>query len=174
MGSFNQKVVEYFGATPISVGSILYWDGNDWIALSPGNDGETLETQGSGSPPIWVPKEIKIGIAASDEITDLEVGVDKAVFRVPTAMTLTDVRASVTTAPVGSTIIIDVNKNGSTIFSTKLSIDAGEKTSETASVPAVISVSSFSDDDEITVDIDQIGSTTAGTGLKIWVIGKES
>ena len=171
MTVYKHKVVESFGSTPVAVGSVLYWDGTDWIALAPGTSGETLETQGSGSAPVWVPKDIKIGIAASDETTDLEVGTDKAAFRVPTTMTLTEVRASVTTAPTGSTIIVDINKNGATVLSTKLSIDAGEKTSETAAVPAVISVSALSDDDEITIDIDQIGSTIAGTGLKIWVIG---
>ena len=89
-------------------------------------------------------------------------------------MTLTAVRASVTTAPVGSTIIVDINENGTSILSTKLSIDASEKTSTTAATAAVISDSSIADDAEITIDIDQVGSTTAGAGLKVWLIGTRS
>jgi uncharacterized protein YuzE len=89
----------------------------------------------------------------------------------PYAMTLTSVRANVNTAPVGSTILVDVNKNGSTIFSTRVSIDASEKTSVTAATPFVLSTTSLADDDEITVDIDQVGSSTPGKGLKIWLIG---
>ena len=89
----------------------------------------------------------------------------------PYAMTLTGIRASVTTAPESTPIIVDVNESGSTILSTKLSIDASEKTSETAATAAVISDSALADDAEITVDIDQVGSTTAGAGLKIWLIG---
>lgn len=114
---------------------------------------------------------VEIGIAASDETTDLETGTAKAAFRLPHAMTLTAVRASVTTAPTGANLVVDINEAGTTVLSTTLSIDAGEKTSATAATPAVISDSALADDAEITIDIDQIGSTVAGTGLKIWLIG---
>ena len=113
-----------------------------------------------------------ISIAVSDETTDLTTGTAKATFRMPFAMTLTDVRASVTTAPTGSTLIADINESGSTIMTTnKLSIDATEKTSTTAATAPGITDSALADDAEITVDIDQIGSTGAGAGLKIYLIG---
>ena len=89
----------------------------------------------------------------------------------PYAFTVQEVRASVTTAPVGSTIIVDINEGGTTILSTKLSIDASEKTSTTAATPPVISDSALADDAEITIDIDQVGSGTAGAGLKVALIG---
>lgn len=109
-------------------------------------------------------------VAVSDETTDLTTGTAKITFRAPHAMELTEVRASVTTAPTGANLNIDVNDSGTTIFSTILSIDAGEKTSTTAATAAVISDSSIADDAEITIDIDQIGSTVAGAGLKITFI----
>lgn len=112
-----------------------------------------------------------IGLAVSDEATALTTGTAKLTFRVPYALTLTGVRASVVTAPTGSTIIVDINEGGSSILSTKLSIDADEKTSTTAATAAVISDTALADDSEITVDIDQVGSTVAGAGLKIWLIG---
>jgi hypothetical protein len=77
----------------------------------------------------------------------------------------------VNTAPTGSTIIVDINEGGSTILSTKLTIDVSEKTSTTAATPAVISDTALADDAEMTVDIDQIGSSVAGKGLKVWLIG---
>ena len=117
---------------------------------------------------------VEIGLACSDETTDLTTGAGKVTFRLPHAMTLTAVRASVTTAPTGSTLVVDINENGTSILSTKLSIDAGEKTSTTAAVPAVISDSSLADDAEITIDIDQIGATVAGAGLKVWLIGRRA
>jgi hypothetical protein len=113
----------------------------------------------------------EIGLAVSNEASDLVAGTAKLTFRMPYAMTLTAVRASVTTAPTDATVIVDINENGTTILSTKLSIDATEKTSVTASSAAVISDTALADDAEITVDIDQIGSTVPGTGLKIWLIG---
>lgn len=110
-------------------------------------------------------------LACSDETTDLTTGTAKVTFRCPFAFTITGVSASVSTAPVGSTIICDINEGGTTILSTKLSIDASEKTSTTAASAAVISDASIAADAEITVDIDQIGSSTAGTGLKVKLDG---
>lgn len=112
-----------------------------------------------------------LGYALSDETTAITAGTDKLTVRMPFGMTLTAVRASVTTAPTGSTLIIDINENGSTILSTKLSIDASEKTSTTAASAAVISDASLADDAEITFDFTQVGSTIAGTGVKVYLIG---
>lgn len=114
---------------------------------------------------------VEIGVALSDEATPISTGTGKVSFRMPHGMTLTAVRLSAVTAPTGSTIIVDINENGSTILSTKLSIDAGEKTSTTAATAAVISDSSLADDMEITFDFDQVGSSTPGAGLKVWLIG---
>jgi len=111
-----------------------------------------------------------IAFAVSDETTALTTGL-KLTFRMPYAMTLTGVRASLTTASVGSTVIADINVNGTSILSTKLSIDANEKTSVTAATAPVISNTALISDDEITIDIDQIGSSTAGAGLKIYLLG---
>jgi hypothetical protein len=119
-----------------------------------------------------VPAEI--GLACSDETTALTTGPAKVTFRMPYAMTVTAVRASVTTAPTGSTLVVDINEGGTSILSTKLSIDATEKTSTTAATPAVISDTALADDAEITIDIDQIGSTVAGAGLKVWIIGRRA
>jgi len=112
-------------------------------------------------------------IAASDETTDLTTGTGKATFRMPYAFTLTGVRASVSTAPAGSVITVDINEAGTSILSTKITIDAGEKTSTTAATAPVISDSALADDAEITIDIDTIGSSTAGTGLKVTLIGNQ-
>jgi hypothetical protein len=110
-------------------------------------------------------------IACSDEATNLTTGTAKVTFRMPYAMTLSSVRASVNTAPTGSTLIVDINEGGSTILSTKLSIDASELTSTTAATAAVISDTALADDAEVTIDIDQIGSTVAGKGLKVVLKG---
>jgi len=115
--------------------------------------------------------DCEIGIAASDEATALTTGTAKVTFRMPYAMTLTDVRANVNTAPTGAAITVDINETAASILSTKITIDATEKTSVTAATPPVISDSSLADDAEITIDIDVVGSTIAGAGLKIWLIG---
>ena len=114
---------------------------------------------------------IEIQLAASDETTALTTGTAKVTFRMPHAMTLTAVRASLTTAQTsGSIFTVDINENGTSILSTKLTIDNTEKTSVTATTPPVVSDTALADDAEITIDIDQIGDGTA-KGLKITLIG---
>jgi hypothetical protein len=113
---------------------------------------------------------IEIGIACSDETTSLTTGT-KVTFRMPVAMTLTAVRLNVNTAPTGSALVVNIKEGGTTIFSTKPQIDVSAKTSVGSGTPAVISDSSLASDAEITIDIDQIGSTIAGKGLKVWLIG---
>ena len=116
-------------------------------------------------------ERFEMTVAISDETTDLTTGTAKLTFRMPRAVTLTAVRASVTTAPTGANLVIGINEGGSTILSTDLSIDAGEKTSTTATTPVVISDTSIADDAEITIDIDQIGSSVAGAGAKVTFLG---
>jgi len=111
----------------------------------------------------------QIGVAVSDETTAITTGAGKLTFRMPYAMTLTSVRASLKTASSSGIPAINVKEGGVSIFSTTLTIDATEKTSQTAAVPAVISDPNLADDAEITVDIDTAG--TGAVGLKLWLIG---
>lgn len=140
-------------------GQVAIWDANGDIV---GSNQSTIK-----------PTESFI-IAVSDETTNLTTGTAKTAFRMPYAFTVTDVRASVTTAPTGSTLNVDINEGGVSILSTVITIDAGEKTSTTAVTSPVISDSSIADDAEITIDIDQIGSTVAGAGLKVTIIGNQT
>lgn len=115
---------------------------------------------------------VLIQIAVSDEATALTAGTSKVTFRAPYAFTLTGVRASVSTAPTGATLLtVDVNESGVSVLSTKLTFDASEKTTVTAATPAVISDSAIADDAEISIDIDSVGSTVPGAGLKVTLIG---
>jgi hypothetical protein len=114
-------------------------------------------------------------IACSDETTNLTTGTAKVTFRAPFAFTILGLRANVNTAPTGTTIIVDINEAGSTIMATnKLSIDASEKTSVTAATAAGITDSAIADDAEMTIDIDQIGSTAAGVGLKVTILYRKN
>ena len=114
---------------------------------------------------------VEIQLAASDETTALTTGTSKMTFRMPHGMTLTSVRASLTTAQAsGSIFTVDINQSGSSVLGTKLTIDNTEKTSTTAATAATIVTSALIDDSEITIDIDQIGDGTA-KGLKLTLIG---
>lgn len=112
-------------------------------------------------------------VAVSDETTALTAGTGKLTFRMPYALTLTGVKGSLTTAQAtGALFTVDINEAGTSVLSTKLSIDNTEKTSATAATAAIISDSSLAADAEITIDIDALGDGTA-KGLKIALIGHQ-
>lgn len=117
-------------------------------------------------------RERELYIPVGDETTTITTGANKARFRMPYAMKLTKVKASLSTASSSGIPIIDINDNGTTIMAvTKLSIDATEKTSETAATAAVLSDTALAADSEITIDVDVAG--TGAAGLKVWLIGEK-
>lgn len=151
--------------------NIAYYSGTGWLFIVPregdiarardenlfytynGSSWEELAVSGT--------QAITLQVACSDLTTALATGTTKAYLRAPRAFTLVSVRSSLATVSSSGLVTVDINVNGSTILSTKLSIDASEKTSVTAATPAVISGTAIADDDEIAIDID-----AAGTGAK--------
>jgi len=134
--------------------------------------GAFSSTAGGGDSPYK--RTTSFVIACSDETSDLTTG-EKVVFRMPYSYTVTGVRASLTTAATGGTLLtVDINEGGTSILSTKLTIDASETTSEDAATPAVIDDSALADDAEMSIDIDAIGSTNTGKGLKVYIIGNKT
>lgn len=84
-------------------------------------------------------------------------------------LTIQKVFVSVNTAPTGAAIVVDVNLNGTTIFTTQANrpqIADGTNTGESSSMD----VASFADGDYLQADVDQIGSTVAGADLTVQVI----
>ena len=85
------------------------------------------------------------------------------------AYTFQHVFLSAGQAPTDASIIVDVNKNGSSIFNTKPSIGAGAVTGSSAD----FSVTTWNPGDLLTVDIDQIGSGTAGSNMVAHIVIKQ-
>lgn len=110
-------------------------------------------------------------IALTDPVSLVTTGAGKQYWRAPYAFTLKDVRASVSTASTsGGPLTVNIKKNGTTIFSTKLTIDDNEKTSVTAATPYVFSTTAVADDDELTFDIDTAGSGGVGLMVKLYYV----
>lgn len=127
-------------------------------------DGFTVVDGGGGDADVSANDSFIISV--TDETSVIATGTSERTFRMPYAMTLTEVRASLNSATTTGTVTVDINEGGTTILSTKLTIDATEKTSTTAATAAVISDAALADDAEITIDIDDAGDGTA-TGLKV-------
>lgn len=162
----NKKVSQLTADTALADADLLYFSEDNGAGLYTSKKITWANAKKN------IPAELIV--AVSDETTALTTGTAKVTFRMPYAMTLTSVRASLSTAQTsGSIFTVDINESGSTILSTKLTIDNTEKTSTTAATAAVISDTALADDAEITIDIDQVGDGTA-KGLKVILIGKRA
>lgn len=81
--------------------------------------------------------------------------------------TVSGVRASVGVAPAGASIIIDVNKNGTSLFTTQANRPTIVAASNTSGNVTNMDVTTVAPGDYLTIDIDQIGSATAGSDLTV-------
>jgi len=99
----------------------------------------------------------------------LSVGARNARFYVEGSRTISNVVVSVGTAPTGASIIFDVNKNGTTIFSTQ-----GNRPTITATNfydgSSTPNVTSLSAGDYLTVDVDQVGSSAIGADAVVRIV----
>ena len=127
----------------------------------------------AGGTPSPYTRTTSFVIACSDETTALTTGT-KVTFRLPFAFTVTEVRASLTTAGTGANLVtLDFEANTTSILSTKITINATETTSTTATTQPVLTSTplALSDDVSITCDVDQIDSGGVSAGLKMYLIG---
>ena len=109
--------------------------------------------------------------AISDNTTALTTGT-KFTWYTPYAITLTDIQASVLTAPTGSIIIIDVHEAGTTIMTTdKLDIEATEFHTNDATDQPALTDTALAAGAKIEFIIDQVGSTIAGAGAIVYLLG---
>jgi hypothetical protein len=98
----------------------------------------------------------------------LSVGTGVSRFYFTGNATISNITASVGTSPATQSAIFDVNKNGTTIFTTqgnRPTITAGSNFDLTATPD----VTSFVSGDYITVDVDQVGTGTAGADAVITI-----
>lgn len=115
---------------------------------------------GGGIVPVLSQVEI-ISVQCSDMVSNISIQVGAGYFRVKKAFIISAISASLFVVSSSGVVTLDINKNGSTILSTKLTLDANEKISETAAIPYVLTDTGAAFNDEFTIDID-----TAGTGAR--------
>ena len=84
--------------------------------------------------------------------------------------TIVGTRLMVGTAPTGAALVIDVNKNGTSIYTTQANRPTITASSNSGGPGATPDVTSLAAGDYLTVDIDQVGSTVAGSDLTVVVI----
>lgn len=115
-----------------------------------------------------------MGVAISSKDIDLEADTDVGYFPILENMTFVTAFINVTIAPVGSNAIWDINVNGTTVLSTKITIEAGEYTSLEATSQPVFSTSTATQGQRASVDCDQIGATTPGQNAILVLIYRKN
>lgn len=109
-------------------------------------------------------------IACGDETTAITTGVKVTFVSPPYAMTLNQVTAHLTTVQTsGSIFTAELKLAGTTVFSTKPTIDNTESDTSTAATPSVLSTTAIPASSILTAEVNQIGDGTA-KGLKINLI----
>lgn len=78
-------------------------------------------------------------------------------------------KAAVGTAPTGSAITLDINRNGTTIYGTTSVTAPTISTGATVGANATAVPTTMAVGDYLTVDIDQVGSSTPGADLTVMV-----
>lgn len=99
----------------------------------------------------------------------LAVGAFRLYNDTGTAWTIVGVRASAGTAPTGASLIIDINIDGLTIFTTQANRPTIVASANTSGNVINMNITSIANGQYLTVDIDQIGSTVAGSDLTVQV-----
>lgn len=123
-----------------------------------------LGASGNEALPFW-------RIPCTDRVTPIPAANNIMSDIVPFDMNITEIIAYLADPTVSGTFEVRVKINGSTVFSTNVTIDAGEKSSITGT-PAVISNGAWTKGQEITVDVVDDADGTA-TGLILYFIQGE-
>lgn len=100
----------------------------------------------------------------------LTVDTNLVMFIVPVGLSLTIASTTirVLTAPTGATFIVDVHKNGVTVYTTQGNRPTIPAT-EFVNTSAAPDITALTAGDYITIDVDQIGSTIAGSDLAVTI-----
>jgi len=114
-----------------------------------------------------------LDLACSDEESDLVV--KPSVFKMVCNRdykNVSHIHFSVTTAPTGTPIILDLWKNGASIMNIQPEIEIGDFSTHTSATPGSIDLlnEDFDIGDELRISVEQIGSTIAGVGLKATIV----
>lgn len=109
-------------------------------------------------------------IPITDKTSALATGTPAYDFEIAYDFQLTRVGARLGTVQASGTVAtFDIKANGTSILSTKITVDNGEKSSRTAATQPVISAPSLNAGDLLTFPIDAVGS--GGKGASIVLVG---
>jgi len=106
---------------------------------------------------------------------DLAVASTVGYFRVPYDIDISDINITVLTAPTDADITCDILADAVSILgTTELTIDDGETDSDDSAATPTLVTTQLTEGQIVTVDITQVGSTTAGKDLVFTMLASKS
>lgn len=146
-------------------GAVVYTSGSSLVPTAKALSGQILVGRGTAAPVFRDPTGSLVWYLDST----LAVGSSQgAIVTMPFGITAASITLRIKGAPTGAALIVDIRKDGTTIFSTRPQINASATTGGSS---AVFSVTNIPSNAELSVNIDQVGSTFAGSGLTVMLNG---
>jgi hypothetical protein len=143
-------------------------------AWNPGD--EVLDSSGrlwrcitAGTPGIWTLVNKRVITYSVSGAVAAAAGAHRFTNDTGNTLTIMAVRATVGTGPTGASLIVDVNKNGATIFTTQGNRPTIGVSTNSSGKVTNMNVTTLEDGAYLTVDVDQVGSTVAGSDLVVTI-----
>lgn len=146
-------------------GAVVYSSGTSLAHTAKGLSGQLLISQGTDAPQ-W--KNPAGGMIWYFDGTQAVASSKGPMIPMPIALTLSGIILKAKGAPTGAALIYNIRKDGISIFSTRPQIDDG---ATSGGSNAVFSTTILPVDSVLTIDIDQVGSTFAGSGVTVMLKG---
>lgn len=146
-------------------GAVVYSSGNTLMQTAKGLSGQLLIAQGTNAPKWAAPVGGMMWYFDGTQAVATSKGPQ---ITMPFGLIVESISLSAKGAPTGAALIMDINKDGVSIFSTRPQIDAG---AVTGGGTAVFSTTVIPVNSVLTLDVDQIGSTFAGSGITVMLKG---
>lgn len=153
--------IEVSATAPSSPSSGDMWfdstTANTYIYYTDADSSQWIQINGTGVSPAGSGEISTLSVTQNGDLT-VTTGTDRSY--VPYSITLTKIVARVDTAPTGSGVTVDLLKNGSSINTITINDGATKATNDPLSLALV-------EDDYLTINVTQVGSTTSGSNLTL-------
>lgn len=146
-------------------GGVVYSSGSQLVVSPKGSSGQVLVSRETAAPLWKSPMTSMVWFLGGTAAVGSNKGAN---VTMPFAMTAVSVNLRAIGAPTGQALIIDILKDGVSLFGTKPQINAA---ATSGGGNAVFSTTALARDAVMTVSVTQVGNTFAGSGITVQLNG---
>jgi hypothetical protein len=135
-----------------------------------GSNGDVLRANSANSTGWETANNRQTQLFAFTGTATVQAGVLRWYNRTGRTLNIIGAWAAANTQPTGAALVVDVNKNGTTIYTTQGNRPSVSVSTNGGAISVTPDVTTIADGDYITVDVDVIGSTIAGADVTVGVV----